>query len=103
MGIEKKTLPEPFISQLNAAHYKTLLSEAKVALAERNVLDARAQYHASLTERQAILATVNGLIGGSVKTWEPSTGEADYEPNQVEPGPGTESLELADSGAALAG
>lgn len=103
MGIEKKILPEPFISQLNAAHYKTLLCEAKIAAAERAMLDAKGQYHVALAERQTSLATVNSLIGGSVKTWEPSTGEADYEPIQAEPGPGDPSAELVNPSPAVAG
>jgi hypothetical protein len=81
VGTEEKTLlPEPYFSQLNAAHYKLLLAEAKVALAERNFVDSRREHQALMQARATLIASVGVSVGRTIKTWDTASGEVEYEP-----------------------
>jgi hypothetical protein len=80
VGTEKTFLPEPYFSQLNAAHYQLQVAELNIALAERNFNDARREHQFILQKRNAVVKTVSDAVGRTIKTWDTVSGEVDYEP-----------------------
>jgi hypothetical protein len=80
VGIEKERLPDPYLSQLNAAQYKVLLIESNSAIAERKLMDIKAEHAAAFAARIAVLKNIEDTFGRKVITWDPTSGDVTYAP-----------------------
>jgi hypothetical protein len=82
MGEQQPTviIPEPQISQLNAAHYRLMLAESELAHAKRNLLDAEQLVSRRRGERTKIRFEIGQALGIEIRGWNETTGEAQYSP-----------------------
>jgi hypothetical protein len=87
VGTEKHVLSEELLAKLNAAHYKALLAQANMAIAERNLLDAQRIYQEENSKRTETIAAIGKKLGRGIKTWSTETGDVEYVPVPSKPEP----------------
>jgi hypothetical protein len=71
---EKIVIPEPYLSQLNAAYYKQLLAESRAGHAERNLIDAKNAAQAAGQAKSKLAQEVATMLGVNLMGWSTETG-----------------------------